>query len=70
MDSLDKHLQLFRPAEVAMTLRVRRDTIYKWCRRGKLGYHKGEGNKGAILISLQDVQEFLSKTRRDAVNND
>jgi excisionase family DNA binding protein len=65
MSELTEHIKLFRAAEVAETLHVRRDTIYKWCRRGKLGFHKGEGVKGCILISLKDVQDYLAKTRRE-----
>ena len=61
-------LQLLTAKQLAERFQVKRDTIYKWCKRGMLPYWKNGGTKGAIRISYNDALEFYNKRRRPASN--
>ena len=56
-------IELLTVAQVSKSLRVKRDTIYKWCKRGILNHYKLDGDRGSVRIGFKDLQDFLNKRR-------
>lgn len=46
---------------------VSRDTVFKWCKAGKLAHYKVEGKRGSVRISLDDLKAFMA-ARKVAAN--
>ena len=61
-------LQLYTPQEIARMLKVSPDTVYKWCKRGSLSYHKWDGEKGSIRLTMEDVKNFVRVRRIESRN--
>ncbi len=53
-------IELYTPEQIAKRLKVSRDCVYKWCKRGVLPHHKLEGS---VRISLEDVRDLLARCR-------
>jgi len=60
---------VYKVGQVARMLNVSMDCIHKWCRRGMLPHIKMPGKRGAVRISMDDLQAFLQKHRVDQSNN-
>ena len=56
-------IELLTVQQVSKSLRGKRDTIYKWCKRGILNHYKLDGDRGSVRIGLRDVKDFLNKRR-------
>ena len=61
MITIEDSIEVLTVTQVAKALKVGRDTVYKWCRRGVLAHYKLDGVRGAVRIRLSDVQDFLKQ---------
>ncbi len=58
-----KEIEFIRPNQIAKSLSVKPDTVYKWCQRGLLTHYR-EGK--VIMVRPEDIQAFLEKRRIEA----
>ncbi|HEX4823264.1 MAG TPA: helix-turn-helix domain-containing protein [Candidatus Polarisedimenticolaceae bacterium] len=60
----------FRLDELSGMLGVPKSTLHDWTRNGTLGCHRvGKGKRHVILVTREQLDEFLERTRSKATRS-